>query len=137
MSAVSHFQLHFFSDLSAFKQTLKMPKSKNTMQFFQNMWEVKKWMSISTVPLLSTAFNVFIVENYISLCIIKPIQNDCFLWSRSPRRILATFKITLNSFYRRMLSLQMSCRIFLFLPFGLLKLPDTVYSLYIKNIFVY
>lgn len=27
MSAVSHFQLNFFSDLSAFQQTLKMPNS--------------------------------------------------------------------------------------------------------------
>lgn len=27
MSAASHFQLHFFSDLSTSKQTLKMPNS--------------------------------------------------------------------------------------------------------------
>jgi len=50
--------------------------------------------------------------------------------------LLATFKKMLNSFYGHMLYLQMSCRIFLFLLIGLQKLADTVYSLYIENIFV-
>lgn len=134
MSAVSHFQLHFFSDFSASKQTLKMPNCIEYYAVLPNIWEVKKWMSIDTDPLLSTAFSVFIVENDIFLCAVKPIQNDCYLWSMSLCRISATFKIMLNSFYGRTLSLQMSCRIFLFLSVGPLKIPG--YSLCIRNIFV-
>lgn len=52
-------------------------------------------------------------------------------------RILATFRKMLNCFYRCMLSLQMSCKIFLFLLIDLQKLADAVYTLYLKNIFVY
>lgn len=41
-----------------------------------------------------------------------------------------------NTFYEYMLYFLMSCQIFLFLFISLQKLADTVYSLYIENIFV-
>lgn len=67
-----------------FKKLLKMTNCIRTPCSSSRIWERgKKWMSINMVLLLQTAFNLFIVEKYVSQCIIKPIQNDCFLWSMS------------------------------------------------------
>lgn len=61
-----------------------MPDCIRTRCSSSRIWERgKKWMNINMVLLLTTASNLFIVENYISQCVIKPTQNDCFLCSRS------------------------------------------------------
>jgi len=46
-----------------------MPNSIEYYAVLPKMWErEKKWMSINTVPLSSTALNLFIAENDVSLC---------------------------------------------------------------------